>query len=501
MRRTAAAATALVALLALTACNSTERNAKRGATAENVALDASGTAADAASETTVAGAAAPSATAATAAKGKSAAAKTAQTGSSISPEQRAHFLSLKAGKGITKDTISLGIQFADAAAYNAAGSALGGASPGFYTPDDPKGIQNAVIDYFNANGGIAGRQIKPVWHEVLASNAVTKEGRTRDAQEACATYTEDNQVFAIMGSGQWTEPNILECAQRTKTPYVDMFTSGTGIWVSDSQVKSLGDYYYGLSMMTTQRRERALVKSLAAQHFFAPGAKIGLLIENSSAIKEGVEQALKPAIAAAGGKVTNEIVYPDIIESPWQNYVLQFQTSGVTHVIFSASTAESWPTLLFMRGAENQGYRPFYGMSSFPIQWLQTNGPAEQLKKAMGVSWLPSRVDKEFPPVSQRDAICRKLMTDKGYQERSGSTFCDFFFFLKDTLEKAPELTPSGVTAVVRGLGDGFSSTITFGGRTRFAGGRRDGAYLVRNFAWSNAKSSLQHTSDLYESP
>ena len=502
-----------VALLLLTsACSSTERNGG-GPSAAAVAVEAAGdttasTVIDPATGQPVAADAATAAAAAAATGGGSGTAAPAGTdagpaaGSPTTPAGTGGFADLPHGKGITDEAIRLGIVFADAAAYNRAGQALGG-TPGFDdTVDDPKGIQNAIIEYFNANGGIAGRKIEPVWHEVLAQNAVTKEGRTRDAQEACATYTEDNEVFAIMGSGQWTEQNIIECAVKTDTPYVDGYTAATGVWASKEQAHRFGRHYYTTSMFTTDRREQAMLQSLGNLGFFAPGAKVGLLIEDSPAFREAADNTLKPALKARGIEVAVEVRYPDIIESAWQNYVLQMQAAGVTHVYFGASTAESWPTLLFMRGAENQGYRPTYALSGLPLDWLENNAPAPQLEKAMGFTWLPSRVEgAERPPGSERDRICREVLAAKGYPETAGLPFCDFFWFVKDTLERASELTSSGMQSAAEQLGDGWMSSLTFNGKTRLGPGRHDGAYLGRDFRFDKGTGEFAYAGELYEVP
>jgi hypothetical protein len=210
---------------------------------------------------------------------------------------------------------------------------------------------------------------------------------------------------------------------------------------------------------------------------------------------------LKPALEKLGVPYV-EVAYPDIIESPWQNYVLRMQSDGVTHVYFTASTAESWPTLLFMRGAENQAYRPAYAISGMPLDWLENNAPDAQLEKAMGVTWLPSRVEGvDRPPTSERDAICREVVKAKGYPETAGLPWCDFFWFLKDSLERAPELTSAGLQSAAEQLGDSWMSALTFGGRTRFAPGRHDGAYTFRDFRYDAGTGQFTYASELYEVP
>ena len=405
-------------------------------------------------------------------------------------------------KGISDTTIEVGIPFADTAAYNTTASALGGTG-GFYETDDPKGIQNAVIDYMNSTGGIAGRKVVPVWFEVKVQNAVTEEGRTQDAQAACAAFTEDRQVFAIVGSGQWTEDNIIECAARTKTLYIDQrVAAGTGVWVSEKRFREVADYYYTLTGMLADRRERAMAEGLNRQGFFRPDTKVGLLTSDSPSVRDGVDRSMKPYLQAHGIPF-DEAVYPDVIESPWQTYVLRFRDAGVTHVIFSAAGSEGMPGLLFMRAAEDQLWRPQYGISSLPAPWLTANAPKEQLRNAKGIGWIPGLLTEPTTAVSPNDATCRQIMKKGGYPEDLliGAAFCDFFFFLRAGLERASALTPAGFASAVAGLGTSWQSVRTFGGLTRFGPERHDASEMIRNFAWNETLGRFDYTSDPYSAP
>ena len=195
---------------------------------------------------------------------------------------------------------------------------------------------------------------------------------------------------------------------------------------------------------------------------------------------------MKPALAAMGVEVANEIEHPDIIESPWQNYVLQMQSAGVTHVYFGASTAASWPTLLFMRGAENQGYHPKYAIRGLPVSWLETSAPASRTSR------------RRHPSVT---ASAGQVVAAKGYPERAGLPFCDFFWFVKDALERASELTTAGMRQAAERMGDGWMSALTFGGKTPLDSDRHDGAYLGRDFRWNADAGKFDYAGDLYEVP
>lgn len=86
-----------------------------------------------------------------------------------------------AGPGVSKDAIDLGVTYVDLAGTDV-NIELG----------DWVDIYTAVIDDFNANGGVNGRDINPVFAPVSPLGTVP-------AQEACVKLTEDQQVFAVIG--------------------------------------------------------------------------------------------------------------------------------------------------------------------------------------------------------------------------------------------------------------------------------------------------------------
>ena len=85
--------------------------------------------------------------------------------------------------GVTDDTIRLGITYVDL-------ESLGDVVD--IDHGDYQAAYNAVIDDINADGGINGRRIEPVFAPVVPIG-------TAPADEACVKLTEDEQVFAVVG--------------------------------------------------------------------------------------------------------------------------------------------------------------------------------------------------------------------------------------------------------------------------------------------------------------
>src|SRR5205085_4856986 len=81
------------------------------------------------------------------------------------------------------------------AAFRAAGLSTG----------DTKRENKIVIDDINAHGGVAGRKLEPVWHELDGASTATYDTL---AQQTCDDWTQDHKVFVAFAGG--TE-SLLQC--------------------------------------------------------------------------------------------------------------------------------------------------------------------------------------------------------------------------------------------------------------------------------------------------
>ena len=104
---------------------------------------------------------------------------TEPTGSTITPvvDPRA--------PGVAADSVKIGISLLDLSTVK---DLIG------YDQGDPMAAYQAVIDEVNANGGVNGRQLEPVF--------TTVNPNTSDvAAAACTKLTQDEQVFVDVGVG------------------------------------------------------------------------------------------------------------------------------------------------------------------------------------------------------------------------------------------------------------------------------------------------------------
>ncbi len=392
--------------------------------------------------------------------------------------------SIKIGKGVSGGKVRIGIPWLDATKFAAAVAAVGGFDPGDL--GDQESQAQAVVDHVNANGGLAGFDVEPVYYEINAAEyASGDEGRAREAQRMCARWTEDTEVFVMLSLG-WAHDNLIACAANRRTP---MVAAGTSQYLDRERFKQIADYFYVVNGFLVDRRELTLLDSLSRQSFFEPDMKLGLLIEgNFPQFKRAIDRSLKPELAKMGVAVEHEIVYPDFIQSPWQNYVLQFSQRQVTHVYFGGTNGALWAPLFFMRSAEDQQYRPRYALASdHGVNGLSSQAPREQVRRVSGVGWL-ARNDRGYDrlggPVSAGDALCREVLAKAGQPESGSTVYCDTLFFLKAALDRASAITPQGLSSSVAGLDDGVSVASVFA--TRFGVTRHDGADVVHDFAFDN---------------
>jgi hypothetical protein len=296
----------------------------------------------------------------------------------------------------------------------------------------------------------------------------------------------------------WQTQVLVDCAARTKTPLVS--TGAFHLPITQRHFESIAPYWYTPVGMVADRRERAVARFLLAHGFFDDGATVGLVVEDKPDIRESVDHGMKPVLAAAGIRPALEIHYPDHVESPWANYALQLKMAGVTHVVWSSTSLVAFPHLFLMRAAEDQQYRPKWGLASDngPTHIRDLAAPRAQLANVQAMGWRPNHelYTDNAPPESDTARVCDEAMKRNGQPagNRHGLSQCEFLFFLKAALENADVVSPEGLAGGVARLGDSYASTLLIGGATRFGPGRHDGVTRVRTVAWDPSIDHFEYT-------
>jgi hypothetical protein len=388
----------------------------------------------------------------------------------------------------TGGTIAIGIQYPTdlGAAFAAVGATL-------LTGSDPwSTFIQPVVDHLNANGGIGGRQIVPVYHETDPANG----SFAAQAQAVCSHFTEDEPVFAAIGLV--VDPSLIDCLRDRRTP----FLAQSAIVLDETTWGPNRGFLYQPFAIRTERLAPAWVDALVDLDYFEGAGRVGVLRLDEGNHARFSADHLRPALARHGIAVAEEVALRppgsageagDLFAGA-NNAALRFRSAGVTHVVLVPSGGAL--PFVFMQAAESQGYRPRYALNSLEVPaFVAPNAPAAQLEDAVGLGWLPAS-DVHFREVphgvNPAEDLCNEL-TDRNGDE--AKRYCDALFFLRDALAVAPSLSPEGLLSGAESLGDGFNSPWTFA--TRFGPGRYDGAAAVRPFAFVTDCACFRYTGDV----
>ena len=231
--------------------------------------------------------------------------------------------------GVTDDAVKVGILYVDTTALATAGVDL--------DLGDVEGAYHALVDDLNADGGINGRQLDPVYTPV---NPIGTEG----AERACVQVSEDQQVFIAAG----------------------LFLADAVLCLVDThQTAVIG------GEMTPERLERA------AAPWFTTGSGPDLDQEVLRAMDEAGE--LEGSVAVLAGTAEEaemteiflplldelgvDVVEQAVIDAPQDDPVAtyaqvrtiaeRFESAGVESVIPLGGAGQTWPNAM-----ADQPYRP-----------------------------------------------------------------------------------------------------------------------------------------------
>jgi hypothetical protein len=423
------------------------------------------------------------------------------------------------GVGITPTKIYVGIGYETNG--DQANAALGatGISQG-----DPRADAKAVVDDINAHGGIAGRQLVPVWH---ATNAASTDTYSDMDQQECAAYTQDAHVFAAMDKG--LTDNFLACMQKAGAMN---FNAGT-ILYPDQGVFQQHPYYFDAGTITTDRVFQQLPRSLAALHYYdgwdanlgqassSASTKIGVLTYDHpewnrplNRLLAGLQAQGHPVAAADVVKVAwpNTTSDEQGVVSAVGNAELKFRQDGVNHVILL--DANGLLLLFFSRAAQGQHYYPRYGLESGSgMQTLASGGDvdAQQLNGAVGFSWSPDidltpSAAAKYEPAAMKaclemiDKRTGQTLADQPNAAGIAISYCDVLYLLKWGIEHAGRsITRDTVRAAIEHAGLSYASSEFL--QEFYGAGRHDGVQVGWNMVWDNGCTCTKYVGSSFQIP
>ena len=383
----------------------------------------------------------------------------------------------------TGEPVRIGVHYSEdlAAAYGALGAS--NAEPDVVT------LIPAIIDWVNAHGGLAGHPVEAIIH-----GSDPLDGTFDSQSQAACEEFDDQGVFAVVSGAVMPSIVLPDCLSKRGIPFVWNYH----YLVDEATWKQYRPFLYMPFSINADRLGPVYVNGLAEGGWFED-AKVGIVRYDNPQHTRFTKTSLRPALDAIGAEVVEEVALsqPGSAAAAGDTAtqisagILRLRSAGATHVLF-VPTGGAVP-FIFMTEAENQGFRPRYGMNTLDIPYfVNDQANAAQLHGALAVGWSPaSDVYKPDEPSSPRRELCYEL-TD-GY--RAPQRFCDAVFFLKDALDRAPSFDVAGLRASVETMGESFDPVFSL--RTFFGPGRHDGASATRLVAFVDECECFRYTGEL----
>jgi major membrane immunogen (membrane-anchored lipoprotein) len=178
-------------------------------------------------------------------------------------------------RGVTADSIKIGIVIID---YNTIKDFVD------FTRGDQQKIAQAFVDDINANGGVLGRKIVPVYK-------IYKPIGNQDTLAVCTSLTQDEKVFAVLGVFIDFSGDSQLCLTRDhKTIHIGHELKQQ--WISQAPPAML------LSPDITAERRVNVVMNLIKQKGTLAGKKVAILADPDT--KTAAETVIKPGLDGLG---------------------------------------------------------------------------------------------------------------------------------------------------------------------------------------------------------
>jgi ABC-type branched-subunit amino acid transport system substrate-binding protein len=369
---------------------------------------------------------------------------------------------------------------------------------------DQEGAAQAVADDINRKGGLFGRKVVLVFHDV--ATVATAQDPSGTGQQTCTFFSQDHPVIAVFSPVTLMDVAAFRgCMQKAHVPVYSLTVNGIDSKVLDD----LAPFYYSGIAPAWDRLAPVFATQLKQMGYFtgwnpqvgAAGpnpVKVGVLVPDET-VGHRIGDEVVRALAGVGQK--NVVVYrydPANVPTAMSSAVINFAGNGVTHVL--TVNADLLP---FELSASSQGYRPRYGITSYgaPQAELESNGPAGQNVGSMGVGWSPTldvSAANDPGPTGVGAIQCLQL------QKRGGQTFGDkrlaqtLAFGLCDGMQlfvKAAQLgggmTFGQIAAGVRKAAPTFEPAISFGNGLKTGHLFTPGG--VRRLAWVTSCSCFRY--------
>ncbi|MEN9617587.1 MAG: hypothetical protein RL022_3009 [Chloroflexota bacterium] len=344
---------------------------------------------------------------------------------------------------------------------------------------DHQEVVSTLIDDINGRGGLGGKELVPV---LYVSDLLTDTDPAANARAICATFTEDNEVYAVVSIND-PGPEVLSCLNSAGVPLIA--SGGATFSFADQSVYDANPLYFNPSGINLDRAAKALVEGLDTAGFFTPEAKVGLVRLTSPEFDAATTNSLEPALTAAGITPVETVALAAIksnddigrFSTEAAAAVLNMKEAGVTHLVFFESGGAA--PFFFLSNATSQDFTPLLGFSSLSggqtlLANIKTGGT--------NVAWSPigEVLESDQLPESPAATKCLDLIdSTRGVFTSANATsetlrFCDAAWLLEAGVTSAGgPVAATEFAAAIEGLGDTYESPAAL--KTVFGPGRHDG--------------------------
>jgi hypothetical protein len=362
--------------------------------------------------------------------------------------------------------------------------ALAAQGVGLDIPDN-KPLFDAMVRYLNGHGGLAGRQIRPVYYKYVYGG----DPQAQDAA-ACAQFTEDNHVYLVIGGINSGAGQLADCLTKHGVPLIGANAGGDARYFAKNH-----RYVYEPGQANFTTGLSSLVADLARNGFFSKGSSVGLVQYEGPVYDNAVADGLIPALAKLGLTLKDRarVTCCDntVIASGSANAQLKFSTEGINRVIFMAPGGAV--ANAFMQSASSQGYKPQYGVWSADSPFvLAIVAPKDQLAAATGIGYQPGLdvAGAQDPTASTPAAkACLAFWSSIGQSDQSGlnsalkRASCDIFYTLLRAVRVADATTSTAaLEAGYDAIGGSYTPAATFA--TKFVAGSHDASNGYRRLVY-----------------
>ena len=311
-------------------------------------------------------------------------------------------------RGVTPDTIKIGVTRLDLNAVTRAGFAP------YLREDDEQAIK-AFIDAINQAGGINGRRLVPVIAKVDPLN-------TGDQRAKCIHLTEVEKVFAVIDVDAYIDEAGQSCfTVEHQTPYIHSAALGANFMRKG----------FPFDVTVQPDFNRILVNTILGARdagFFEGSAKVGLLTDDSAASalddRDRGVRALLHQVGVPDSRISEFRLSADATQAQSQTAqaVLQHKAANVTKVL-PLTVYISVQT--YLSNADAQSFRPQYWSTDFQglsYDVVTTQFSPTQWDRTRAVTTTKNGELAAGRPLSDPAKACSKVLTDHGMPPVTGYT-------------------------------------------------------------------------------